>query len=258
MDRVALAALLFTVGCATADKQDLGGHVHTDAGGGGITHVDSDVPQIDMFIPADAPPGVMQKTLTQTSTDTITPGNSVACAPTAASGNVGTLNNSYYRVFDLATAGITGAFTTSLVTFQVEDDQSIAGNGTLVDVNVGVYAGTPGTTLDPAKISMIGSATGVQVPEVDENFNATPPTTPGATINVPVAATIPAGSKVIVQITSAGKVNEQEFYLGTTTTAETGLGYVSSTACSPPGATPTSIASLAPGVSILLTVTGTY
>lgn len=264
MVRAVLAVpFLMAIGCATAEKQDLGGR-GTDAGTG-ITHVDSNLPPLDSYIPPDAPPGVREKTLTQTASDTITPGNSIACAPTATSGNVGTENNSYYRVFDLTALGITGAFTTETVTFQVEDDESSAGNGTKVDVKVGVYTGATGTTL-PGTITPMASVTGVQVPEVDEVFPASgPPTTPGATINVPIAATIPAGGQLIVQVTSAGKVNPgthvvdaEAFYIATNTGAETGKGYVSSTQCTPPGTTPTSIVSLAAGVSILLTVTGSY
>ena len=92
MVRAVLAVIpfAFAVGCATADKPNLG--VHGDAGFG---HPDSDLPQLDSFIPADAPPGVREKTLSQTATETLTGGNSIACP--AAGGAPGTSENHYYQ-----------------------------------------------------------------------------------------------------------------------------------------------------------------
>lgn len=254
-----VAILPCVVACATADKIDLkGGNKNPDAGQ--IVHADSSLPQLDAFILADAPPGVMTKTLSQTTNDTLAGGNSVACP--AANGDPGTSENHFYRVFDLSTFGISTAFTVTGVSFQVEDCESVAGNGTTVNVHVGTYSGaTGGSTLTAANLTEVSSATGVAVPEVDE----TGTTTPGATINVPMAATIPAGSKLYVEIESPDGDNDHQFYIGTTTGGQSAPSYVSAggvttPVCSPPGKTPTDPDTLVTNgnVAFLLTVTGQY
>lgn len=265
-----VAAILF-VGCAKAGAPGGGGggggdQVDAGFGGGtqdashGIMRPDAE-PGIDAARPIDAapipdaPPGVQQVTLSQTSTSELVAGNAVACPAT----NVGTAANQYYRVFDLPTLGITSDFNVNTVSFQVEDCESVNGDGTQVSVRVGTYSGTIGTTLQASAIS-IAQSVAVQVPEVDEDFSATPPTTPGATVNQPITATITAGSKLIIEVDAPDGNNEDEFYIGTNGSGQSAAGFVSSPRCSPPGTTPTDVNTLGTGVTddILLTVTGTY
>ncbi len=248
-------------GCAAAGKADeIGGR--TD-GGNNIHFLDSDnteprpdaAPQVDAAPLPDAPPGMQTMTLTQTTSQTMTANNSIACP--AASPAVGTLANVYYRVFDLGALGITTDFTVSQVTFQVEDCESANDNGAPVAVHVGTYGGTIGTTLQKSQITILQSNNSVQVPEVDE----TPSGSPGATVNAPIAATIPGGMKMVVEVDAPDGTNNYQFYIGSNTQGQSGLGYVSSPKCSPPGTTPTDIGSLpspAVPIDILLTVTGTY
>ena len=190
-------------------------------------------------------------TLTQTTSNTLTPANSIACPATT----VGTAANTYYRVFDLPSLGITNAFNVTSVSFQVEDCESVGANGAPVAVRVGTYNGTVGgTTLQASAITILASNNSVQVPEVDA-------TATGATVNASIAAVIPAGSKLVVEVDAPDGNNTYQFYIGTNTAGQAAPGYVSSPRCTPPGTTPTDVGTLitpAAAIDMLLTVTGTH
>ena len=193
--------------------------------------------------------GGSSKTLSETTSTTIVANNSIACS----NANTGlTEQNTYYRVFSLSSFGITTPFQVTSVTFQVEYAVSVPTS----TLTVGTYSGTVGgTTLTAADIAAVQTDSTVSIPNADDDD---PPPNPG-TVTVPISATIPAGSNVAVELAvPAGGT----FYIGTSSSGESDPGYVSSSgtgACSPPGATPTSMTSLGSGSEdILLTVTGTY
>lgn len=237
-----LVACLVLAGCASAvEKQSLGEH----ADGGfqldtSFTVSDSPLVSVDAPKPIDAPgSGSGSATLSQT-TSSVDGGNSIACQN---GDQTETLQNSYYRVFTLSTYGITSAFQVSNVTLTVESASS-APTGTLI---VGTYSGTPGgTTLTAADITAVQTNNAVTIP------NTTSPTT----VNVPITATIPANSNLVVelQLPAAGYV-----FMGMNADGETEPGYLSSASCTTPGATPTSITSLVGSeTDLIMTVTGTY
>lgn len=247
--RVVWLGIVWAAGCASAERETFG---HTDAGG--IVHIDAPPgTQTDAAVPVDAPanivdaqPGTQTVTLTQTTSSTLTPNHSIACTAAA-----GTAANTYYRVFDLAAAGITKAFNVTNVTFQVENCDSALSNGTTVAVRVGTYAGTIGPTLQANKITILASNPTVAVPQ----------TTTGATVDAPIAALIPIGSKLVVEVDAPDGSNVYQMYMGSNAGGQSALGYVSAPGCTPPGTTPTDIGSLtspASAIDILLTVTGTY
>jgi hypothetical protein len=250
--------VLAATGCASAGKGDeIGGRPD----GGGIHLLDSDMnmPPVDGSRPIDAapqpdaPPGEQTITLDQTPGDTFLTNNSIACPATT----VGTSANTYYRVFDLAAAGITGTFHVTDVKFQVEDCESVNSDGAAVAVRVGTYSGTIGGTLQKSKITITQSNNSVQVPEIE---SASMPA--GGTVDAPIAADIDAGSKLIVEVDAPDGNNQYQFYIGTAGAggSQTGLGYVSSPTCTPPGTTPTDVTTITSNtdIYILLTVTGTY
>ena len=237
--RSLLFVTLLAVGaCAEAGKASFGGRPD----GGTVTVVDSDMHHQDpdaYVMPIDAPPGMTTKTLDENSSDINVQGTAPACGTSTA-----TDVNNYYRVFDLPTFGINTDFHITHVDFQVD-----LCTGETVTVNVGVYNGTPGTSISTGSMMQVASNTTVTVPS----------TTTGAT--VPVAftnATIPAGKKLYVEIKSpaGGK-----FYIGANTAGESGAGYIGATKCNLTVATPQDISSVSadyPVVNILMTVTGTY
>jgi hypothetical protein len=249
--RLFLCLLLF--GCASAGAPEVGGH----GGDAGFTHpTDSSGHPVDTFVNTiDAPPGQQTKTLSETTSNTLRPVTSIAC-PAAT---VGTSANIYYRVFDLATFGITSDFHVTQVSFQVEDCETAGGNGTNVAVRVGTYNGTPGNTLTVANMTVLASNANVTVPEIVEDVTAM--TTPGGLVNAPINATINAGMKVLVEVDVPDGDLDHFFYPGANTGGQSAKGYVSSPSCTPPGTTPTDIGTVvmpATEIDLLLTVTGTY
>jgi hypothetical protein len=247
--------VLFLVGCAQAGSPGQG-TVDSNTGGGG-----SDGQQVVIDAPMqmiDAPPvGPMTRTLSQNNNQTLKAGNTIACGNVAAGT---TAANNYYRVFDLPALGINSPFTVSKVSFQIEDCVALSGTGcTNVAVRVGTYNGTPGATLATASMNILASNASVTVPRVAENTTTTPPTTPGGTVDAPIAATIPAGSKLLVEVDAVNGTNTYRFYMGSNNGGETGFGYIMATDCGV--TTPTNISSVSttyPTVHLLLTVTGTY
>lgn len=205
----------------------------------------------------DAPPGVMTRTLSQTTTMAIEGNTSIACA----SNPPGTNANNYYRVFDLAAAGITTPFKVTQVSFGVEHcDQLNGSNGAIVAVRVGTYDATPGAQLEASAMTILASNPTVQVPEVIETNGVTA----GATVNAQISATIPAGKKLLVEIDAPDGYNNYALYLGANNDGESGFGYVLAPGCSSNGTPitkPTNISSVStmfPAVHLLITVTGQY
>lgn len=246
-----LLSVLILAGCATATNGGSGSGVDAppvklDGNGGG--KMDAPMSMVD------APSGVQMKTLTQTTSQALKAGNSIACGSTA-----GTRSNNYYRVFDLAAMGVTSDFNITQVSFQVEScDHIAAGSGINVAVRVGTYNGTPGTTLATASMTILASNASVAVPEVVEDVSTTPPTTPGATVNAPITATVPANMKLLVEVDVPDGNNNFGFYFGSNDGGESAYGYLLAADCSVTN--PTNISSLGTPAprNLLLTVTGTY
>jgi hypothetical protein len=206
---------------------------------------------VDSQVEIDAPmidAGPTTKTLSQTTSEALRAGTSIAC------GNaMGTSANSYYRVFDLAAAGITTTFNVTKVSFQIEHCQP----GATVAVRVGTYAGTPGQTLATGNMTILASNAAVAIPQVIEAGD--PPTTPGGTVDAPISAAIPAGSKLLVEVDAPDGSNVYSFYMGANTSGESAPGYIMSTTCGI--GMPTNISTVSaenPAINLLLTVTGQY
>ena len=244
------------VGCASAGTPDPMGN--SDSGmpprqDSGTTTMGDAMGDSSMVM-IDGPPGPMTRTLTQTTSQTLKAGNSIACG-----NSLGTRANNYYRVFDLPAMGITGAFAVTQVSFQVEHCHHNSGIGCTVAVRVGTYAGTPAATLSTASMTILASNPTVAIPEVIENPGP-PPTTPGGTVNAPISANIPAGSKLLVQVDAPDGANTYSFYMGSNDGGETGFGYILAPATGCAINVPTNISTVGTPAPrhLLLTVTGTY
>lgn len=241
--RPLLLSLIALAGCAQAGKQELSGH-----GDSGI-HVTDSGTVLDSFVShVDAPPGEMTKTLDENSSDTIQLATSIACFD---SGSGFTRANSFYRVFDPATFGITTDFHVTQIGFQVEDCTSPAG-GQIVTAKVGTYNAAPGGTITTANMNVLATNAQVQVPQIDMV---------GGSVNAPISATIPAGKRVFIEVDSpdGDSGTNTAFFMGANTAAETGFGYVMSPVSDCGVTTPTNVSSVAGSqISYLMTVTGTY
>ena len=214
MRRTLLAIVI--AGCASAGKPgfgerpDAGIHLVPDAATIGPGRDGSITP------PIDAPTSGGEMTLSQTTDQTDTQ-IAIACGNNL-SGFTG--KNSYYRVFALSDYGIAGGFDVTAVHFVVSN----ATSGPVLKVSVGTYGGAAGgQTLTASQIHLIANAM------------ITPSDTATATVqDVPLAATIPAGSDVIVEVdqTNAGSAtNPIQFYIGANPDGETKPGYIMAADC---------------------------
>jgi len=231
MLRVTSLACLLLLGCASAGKATTGDD------GGDDTPVDGS-PLVDTPPPIDAAPAMV--TLSQTSQTTIGPSSSVTCGNSTT-----TSENSWYRVFKLSDSGITSDLTLSTISFGV---QEAVGTPT-VDIKVGTYAGVASTTsIDPSMITPIATATATVA-------DATATTTRLDT--VPLAATIPAGSQLVVEIHLASQTNKI-FYIGGNASAETHVSYLRAPACITDGTVKTPAALGFATSAIVIIATGTH
>lgn len=229
MRALALAAVL--AGCASAGKD---------------APVDGQVVEIDSRL-IDAGPTTV--TLSQTTSQAIKPQGSIACAVNTDNT---TRANNYYRVFDLAAAGITTEFSVTKVSFQIEHCTP----GATVAVRVGTYSGTTGGTLNTGAMTILASNPSVAVPQVIE-APGPPPTTPGGTVDAPVNAKIPAGQKLLVEVDAPDGNGVYSFFMAANDGGESQPAYVMAPDCTVN--TPTNISTAAgQTVNLLLTVTGTY
>jgi hypothetical protein len=232
------AAALVLVGCASANV----GVPNNDVDGPGPT---PDGPGND----PDSPPQPVTATLRQTTNETVAPNNSVACAQ--IDGGSGALlfthANSWYRVYSLSEAGISGTFNVSSVTFAVESAQ----NEPPVTVKVGTYSGTPddNAPLTLGQASFLATTTA-----------AVANTAVATTVTAQINAAIPAGSNLIIEITSTARTtNGDRFLLGTTNGPFQHTNYLSASVCNIN--TPTVMASVCTGCGdsqAIINVTGTH
>ena len=115
-----------------------------------------------------------------------------------------------------------------------------------VDVKIGTYSGgLDGATINQAQITPINAVSSLVALSLQRHL-----------VSVPLTATIPAGSNVIVTIhvpDLMGTTNS--FFFGSTVSAETHPGYMQSAKCNPSAVT-TTVAGF-PDSRLAITVTGT-
>jgi hypothetical protein len=173
-------------------------------------------PEPDAAAEPDAAPtdaGSVGLTLTQSNSLDVIGGVSVSCFEAI---------NSYYRVFDLGALGVQGDFTVQKVTFGVEECVSGAAG-----LQATVVLSTLDGELSLANLVRVAS-TDTVVPDVafPENGEL------GGTLHeVPIEATVPAGSVLVVELTHRAFAEDQSFLVGANRAGETGDTFVRSPAC---------------------------
>jgi hypothetical protein len=190
----------------------------------------------------DAGPGTpMMRTLSQTTADTIVAANSVSC-----NGETSHSENHYYRVFDLAAAGINGAFQVSQVT-------------------VGIESASSGTGTQPATI-VLHTLTGAPALANLTQLTSSPVTIAdqGAGVrDFAVSATAPAGSKLVVEFTTPdGTAGTNLLFIGSNAAGETAPSYITAPLPAPGGCDITELTTTGalgfPTMHVVMKVTGTY
>ena len=179
----------------------------------------------------DANPGPI--TLSQTTSAEITTG-----AYVCQNGSRNHFDNSYYRAFELGKHGVTGAFAVTKVAFGV-----FAARGGTQKADVRLHKLTGGTP-SRRNLTQLGT-TQIEIP-----------TTSKSMIEVPIAAEVPAGSTLVVELALPNTLWTHGFDLGANTDAESAPGYWMSEYCSEPEMVAFGSGGL-PRASIVLTVTGT-
>ncbi|MCX6315524.1 MAG: immune inhibitor A, partial [Sphingobacteriales bacterium] len=174
--------------------------------------------------------------LTQSSSTTITVGNSVSC-------NAGGLHtdNSYWRAYNLSTLGLTSALTVTTVTFGIEQ-----ASGGAQPVTVNLYINTGGTF--PAGTRTLVGSQAASVPNQAGTL---------FTVNFATPVVVPNTAVLVVELfTPSGQATGRSFFIGSNTAAQTGPSYISAATC---GITnPTDLAAIGfPNDHIILNIGGT-
>jgi HYR domain-containing protein/pre-peptidase len=217
------------------------------------------------------PSGSNCTTITQSTSQAITPLNSVSC-----NNGIGHTDNSYWRAFSLPAFSITGAFDVQSIDVGIEDAISGGAAGQIVPpkgsqstpkgsspskishnikVNAPAGGGQPVTVNlytssmafpagFPGSLTLIGTATTMVA---DQS---------GTILNIPVTGTAPAGSELVVEIfTPNGEAAGNLFFIGSNAAPETGPSYLSAPDCGV--TTPTTTSAIGfPNMHIVLNVNG--
>jgi hypothetical protein len=206
-----------------------------------------------------APQGGGCTTITQSSSQAITPLNSVSC-----NDGIGHTDNSYWRAFTLSSFGITNAWDVQSVDVGIEEASSggnrssgpasiskrnklkpAAPNGAGQSVTIRLYTSSSAfPTGFPGSLTQIGTAT---VNIADQS---------GTIVNIPVTGTAAAGSELVVEVfTPSGQAAGNLFFIGSNAAAETGPSYLSAADCGV--TTPTTTTAIGfPSMHIVLNVNG--
>lgn len=191
---------------------------------------------------ADAAP--VEVTLSQSTSEEITPQNSVACVQQDADGNpIEHRENSFYRVFPLGTMGVSGRLETSSVAVAIQSADSPASPQPM---SVLLHTLT-GSDLTLANLTQLARA------------DITVPNQGAGVIDVPLVASAPAGTQLVVEIflpDSAGAGNL--IFPGSNAETQTGPSYIRAPVSGCALTEPTDIADIGfPDMHLVVSVTGT-
>lgn len=235
----AALAVLAGGGCAAKLGEPQGGSAALDPVDGGVAAS----PDAE---PAPPPPdaGSTTLTLSQSTSETITPLNSIACVQQDQNGNpVRHLDNSYYRVFDLAAAGVDGDFSVSSVRFGLESANSPSGS-------------------QPAAVRLYSLTGAFAVANLEPvaNINLTIANQSGTLIDQAIPGVVPVGSQLVVELfTPASTADNQLMFAGSNAAGETAPSYLRAPACGLNEPTPfASVGAGYPNVQLVMSVTGSY
>jgi len=186
------------------------------------------------------PDATCAATITHSTSETITLGNSVAC--TNGDPNYYHFDTSYWRSFNMATFAGSQQYNVTSVSFAVELARSGSGSGQPVSVRLHRNSGAG----FPGGVRTQLAATNITVSDQTQTI-----------VNVPLIAVVPAGTSELVMevFTPSGIVAGNTLIIGTNAAAQTGPSYVSATICGNP--TPTDVAEIGfPNAHSILSVHG--
>jgi hypothetical protein len=187
-----------------------------------------------------APTGTCASTITDSTSQAITLGNSVSCN-NGPPGNFH-FDTSYWRAFNMVAFTGSQQYNVTSVSFGIENAQSGAGSGQPVTVRLHTNTGAafPGGTRTQI------ATTDVTVMDQTQTI-----------LSVPLFATVPAGTSELVMevFTPDGRAAGNAFFIGTNAAAQTDPSYISAATCGFP--TPTDTADIGfPNAHIVFYVHG--
>src|SRR6266513_1857440 len=168
------------------------------------------------------PKGVCPSSITQSISQAIVDGNTVNCNDGTA-----TTENHYWRAFDMAVFTGGQEYDVTSVSFGIELASSGSGTGQPLTVNLYIESGAPFPNGTRTLLATSGS---INIP--DQAY---------AIFNVPIIATVPAGTLELVMevMTPDGRPDSNLFFIGSNPDPETGPSYLSAADCGVPDPTPT-------------------
>jgi Carbohydrate binding domain len=191
--------------------------------------------------PTATPGGSCPPTITESTSQEIISGNSVAC-----NNGVGTTENHYWRAFDMGTFTGGQEYDVTSVSFGIELAQS--GGGVLQQVTVNLYAnhGSPFPGGDWQSNLLVSSGP-IDVPDQQLTI-----------FTVPLVTAVPAGTlELVMEVMSPdGTAVGNLFFIGSNPDPETGLSYLSAADCGVTDPTPTGDLGF-PNMHIVFNVDGT-
>jgi Subtilase family/PA domain/Fibronectin type-III domain len=170
-------------------------------------------------------PGGCPPTITHSTSQTITSGNSVACVDDATGF---TTENHYWRAFDMNTFTGGQQYDVVSVSFGIELADSGSGTGQPLTVNLYANHGSPFPGGDWQSNLLVSSGS-INIP--DQNLTIFP---------VTLTVSVPAGTLELVMevMTPDGVAAGNAFFVGSNAAPETGPSYLSAAACGLPDPTP--------------------
>jgi N-acetylneuraminic acid mutarotase len=165
--------------------------------------------------PTPTPGGSCPPTITESTSQDIIEGGSVACGPG--------LETHYWRAFDMNTFTGGQEYDITSVDFGIELAQSLSGTGQPVTVNLYTNSGAP---FPGGTRTLLATSGPINVP--DQSFTI---------FNVPIPATVPAGTLDLVMEVVVS-TNGDVFLIGANPDPETRASYISSDACGTPDPVP--------------------
>jgi subtilisin family serine protease len=191
--------------------------------------------------PTPTPSGSCPPTITESSSQDITSGNSVACNDNTSGF---TVENHYWRAFDMASFTGGAEYDITAISFGIEQATSGSGTGQPVTVNLYTNSGAP---FPGGTLTLLATSGSINIP--DQSLSI---------FDVPIAATVPAGTpELVMEVTNPDGVEAGNmFFIGSNASPETAPSYLSAADCGIPD--PTTTADIGfPDMHIVFNVDGT-
>ena len=166
--------------------------------------------------PTPTPGGSCPPVITESTSQDITSGNSVACNDNTTGF---TVENHYWRAFDMSTFTGGVAYSITSVSFGIEQATSGSGTGQPVTVNLYTNSGAP---FPGGTRTLLATSGSINIP--DQSLTV---------FSVPITANVPAGTlELVMEVTNPdGVAAGNMFFVGSNASTETGPSYLSAADC---------------------------